>query len=332
MEKILVTGGAGFIGAHLTEKLVNLKYQVMVVDSLETIGGIPHINPKCKFIKGSITSENILSKIKRWRPRIIFHLAAQSCSETAYDNPKKDYLTNGYGTYLLALLAKEVKASQFIYSSSVAVYGSNPQKKITEKSTINPDSIYGISKHAGEMFVKQILHPSKVKTRIFRIFNTYGPGEDLNFLRKGMVSIFVSYVWKNKPIIVKGSLNRFRNFNYIDDCVNILVNSIKNKNLKKDELFNLSAGKSFAVKKLINEILKTSNKRRYKIVVKNGTPGDSFGYHASNTYLLKKFKNYKFLSLKAGLKKYLEWIKKVPNKREIKNFHPLKIKKKNKNA
>ena len=326
MTKILVTGGAGFIGAHVTDRLLKLNYDVLVVDSLKTIGGIPYINRKCKFLKGDITSKTTLKKIKKWKPKIIFHLAAQSCSETAYDNPKQDYLSNGMGTYLVALLAKEVKVRHFIYTSSVSVYGSKLKDNITEKSTIEPDSIYGISKFAGEMFIKQVLYKTKVKTTIFRIFNTYGPGENLNFLRKGMVSIFCGYFWKKKPIIVKGSLKRFRDFNYIDDCTKILTSTITNKNLKKNELFNLSAGKSFTVKNLISEILRINNKNKYPIKVQKGTPGDSFGYHASNKYLRKKFNNYKFVSLRQGLKKYFDWIDKVPNIKNLKNYHPLKIK------
>ncbi len=326
MTKILVTGGAGFIGAHVTDRLLKLNYDVLVVDSLKTIGGIPYINRKCKFLKGDITSKTTLKKIKKWKPKIIFHLAAQSCSETAYDNPKQDYLSNGMGTYLVALLAKEIKVRHFIYTSSVSVYGSKLKDNITEKSTIEPDSIYGISKFAGEMFIKQVLYKTKVKTTIFRIFNTYGPGENLNFLRKGMVSIFCGYFWKKKPIIVKGSLKRFRDFNYIDDCAKILTSTITNKNLKKNELFNLSAGKSFTVKNLISEILRINNKNKYPIKVQKGTPGDSFGYHASNKYLRKKFNNYKFVSLRQGLKKYFDWIDKVPNIKNLKNYHPLKIK------
>ena len=326
MTKILVTGGAGFIGAHVTDRLLKLNYDVLVVDSLKTIGGIPYINRKCKFLKGDITSKTTLKKIKKWKPKIIFHLAAQSCSETAYDNPKQDYLSNGMGTYLVALLAKEIKVRHFIYTSSVSVYGSKLKDNITEKSTIEPDSIYGISKFAGEMFIKQVLYKTKVKTTIFRIFNTYGPGENLNFLRKGMVSIFCGYFWKKKPIIVKGSLKRFRDFNYIDDCTKILTSTITNKNLKKNELFNLSAGKSFTVKNLISEILRINNKNKYPIKVQKGTPGDSFGYHASNKYLRKKFNNYKFVSLRQGLKKYFDWIDKVPNIKNLKNYHPLKIK------
>ena len=100
-----------------------------------------------------------MNKIEVWRPDIIYHLAAQSGGEGAYDDPKKDFDSNGYGTYLMAKLAKKIKCKYFVYASSVAVYGSN--KKITEKTKINPDSIYGISKYTGEMFVDQILKKTK---------------------------------------------------------------------------------------------------------------------------------------------------------------------------
>ena len=325
--KILVTGGAGFIGAHLVKRLIDLKHDVLSVDSMQTIGGIPYIHPKSRFIKGNILESKTLKKIKNWKPEIIYHIAAQSGGESAYDNPKNDYLSNGYGTYLLCLLAQEIKIKKFIYTSSVAVYGSNMQKKIYENTKINPDSIYGVSKYVGEMFIRQILKKTKIQTLIFRVFNTYGPGEDLNFLKKGMVSIYSSYLWRNKPILVKGSLNRFRNYQYIDDIINILVLSLKNKSLKKNEIINLSTAKAVTVKNLLKMIFKINNKKNHKIKETTGTPGDSFGYDASNKYLKSKFKNYKFISLEKGLKLYFKWIKKVPVVSDLRKYHPFKINK-----
>jgi len=327
MAKILVTGGAGFIGTHLVHGLIKNNHEVMVVDFLKTKGGIPYVHPKCLFVKGDILMAETLSKIKKWKPEIIYHLAAQSGGESAYDNPKFDYLANGYGTYLLSKLAKEIKVKHFIYSSSVAVYGSNIKNKITEKSNIKPDSIYGISKYVGEMFIRQVLYSTNIKTTIFRIFNTYGPGENLNFLKKGMISIYCSYVWKNKPIIVKGSCKRFRNYQYIDDVVNILIKTIKNKKLAKNEIFNLSSGVYTTVASVIKLILKTKKKSNYKVITKRqGTPGDSFGFHASNNYLKKKFDNYKFVSLQKGLVNYFKWIDSVPCRKDLKYFHPIRRK------
>ena len=322
--KVLVTGGAGFIGAHLVKKLIEKKYKVLVVDTLETIGGIPYIHPKCKFIRGDICDQKNLIKVRKWKPKIIYHLAAQSGGESAYDNPKRDYLTNGFGTYELCLLAKKLKVKKFIYTSSVAVYGSNPSKKILENTKIKPDSIYGISKYVGEMFINQTLKNTGIQTLIFRVFNTYGPGENLNFIKKGMVSIYCSYLWKKKPILVRGSLKRFRNYQYIDDVVNILILSLKNKHLNKNETINISNGNCTTVKDLLKKIFKLNNLKKYKIIKKGSTKGDSFGYNASNRLLKKKFKKYNFIPLEEGLKIYFEWINSVPVVKNLKNYHPFK--------
>ena len=106
-----------------------------------------------------------------------------------------------------------------------------------------------------------------------------------------MVSIFCSYIWQKKPIIVKGSLQRFRNFTYIDDCVKILANSVNNKNLKNFEIINLTSEKKISVKNLIKSIFNVKNLKNYKIRVLKQTPGDSFGLHAGNNYLKKNFQN-----------------------------------------
>lgn len=324
MSKILVTGGVGFIGAYLVKKLLEKKHKILIFDNLSTIGGIKYLNRDCKFIKGNLENPKDVKKIAKWKPEIIFHLAAQSAGESAYSDPKNDYLSNGFGTYNLCVLAKKINLKHFIYTSSVAVYGSNPKKKINEKTLIKPDSIYGVSKYVGEMFVNQELKKTKTKTTILRVFNTYGPGEDLNFLKKGMVSIYSSYVWRNKPIIVKGSLDRIRDITYIDDVVNLLYQTIHNKKLKKNEVINLSSANCLTVKKLINQIILASKKKNVKIIVTKGTPGDSKIFHSSNRKLLKLYPGFKFTTINEGLKKYFEWINNLPVVNNLDNYHPFK--------
>ena len=134
---------------------------------------------------------------------------------------------------------------------------------------------------------------------------------------------------EKKPILVKGSLKRFRNFHYIDDVIQILLRSIKNKNLKNHELINLCSGKKILVNEAINTILKVKKLKKYKIINKEGTPGDSFGYNGSNKKLLQKYKKFSFRSLEEGLTEFFKWIDLVPLNNNLKNYHPLKIKVKN---
>ena len=323
--KVLVTGGAGFIGAHLVKKLLDNNHKVLVFDNLSSIGGILFKNSKSQFIKGDLTNLKDIKKIESWRPEIIYHLAAQSGGESAYLNPKKDYLTNGFGTLNLCKIAKKIKVKHFIYTSNVAVYGSSYKKKMNELSPINPDSIYGVSKFAGEMFINQELKNTKIRYTIFRVFNTYGPGENLNYLKKGMVSIYASYVWKKKPIIVKGSLDRVRDLTFIDDTIEILYQSLNNKKLKKNEIINLSSGNSLTVNKLLKEIIIASNKTKHRIIVTKGTPGDSKIFHTNNIKLRKLYPDVKFTSIKEGLKKYFDWINKIPISKKLEKYHPFML-------
>lgn len=320
MRKVLVTGGAGFLGSHLVHKLIQKNYKVMIVDNLTSRGGIPFVNPKSIFLRGDLIDSQILKKIENFKPEIIYHLAAQSAGEPAYDDPKQDLLNNGYCTYLICNLAKKINAKKLIYTSSVAVYGNN-KKAINEKTPINPDSIYGISKYLGELYIKQILYGTKTNTIIYRIFNTYGPGENLNYVKKGMVSIYCSYLWKRKNIIVKGSLKRFRDFTYINDCVSVLYKGIFHT--KKNKIYNLSSGEKTTVKNLLILIQKLFKPLKKKVLLKKNTLGDSFGFHSLSDLVKKDF-NYKFMyPLEKGLKDYINWVKSVPVKKDISKYHPL---------
>ena len=201
-RRILVTGGAGFIGAHLTKNLLNLGYKVLVVDKLNLQGGIPFVNNKCKFIKGDITDLKIIKKIKSWKPQIIFHLAAQSAVETAYDNPKSDILTNSYGTYLISNLAKDLKIKKFIYTSTVAIYGNNSKKGVNEKSIPNPESLYGISKLSGEM-LSELVNNRDLPDHA-SIYSAEGRGQGYDYIMNRLVNEKQLednyYVWTKETI------------------------------------------------------------------------------------------------------------------------------------
>ena len=321
MKNVLVTGGAGFIGAYLVKNLIEQGLNVTIVDNLRDVGGISYIHPKANFIKSDICNLETYTQLNGLNLDTVFHLAAQSAGEPSYEDPKLDIMTNAYGTYLISKFCKEKEISRFIYTSTVAVYG-NSEGAIDENTPINPDSIYGISKYSGEMFVRQLLDKSKTNFTIFRVFNTYGPGENLDYSKKGMLSIYLGYVWKNQPILVKGSLDRFRDFTFIEDNVSALLKCY-DKPISFGEVYNLSSGKKIFVRELINYILAVFNKSPdYKVIELENTPGDSFGFH-SNSIKIKEHLDWEpSVEIIDGLKKYYEWVKNISVHENLKKNHP----------
>lgn len=292
---------------------------------MKSVGGISYVNPKVIFLNYDICDNALYEELDKYKFEAIYHLAAQSAGEPAYNDPKYDILTNSYGTFLLAKYCLEKEIKRFIYTSTVAVYGSSDGNRVTESDSIKPDSIYGVSKYSGELFVQQFLNNSNTKYTIFRVFNTYGPGENINFVKKGMLSIYASYIWRNKPIIVKGSLKRYRNFLFIDDNINVLYNSLQNKK-SYNQIYNLSSGEKIVIEDLIRIMLKVAGKNKnYTINEALGTPGDSFGTHASIDKLSSDFDWTPKYSLTEGIYKYFEWIYKLPLKDNLTGYHPLEM-------
>ena len=201
MKHVLVTGGAGFIGAYLVKRLIDLKIEVTIIDNLQNVGGISYVHPKAKFINGDICDGSIYPKLQNLNIDTVYHLAAQSAGEPSYDNPKFDILTNSYGTYLVAKFCKDNKINRLIYTSTVAVYGDNNHGILDENSPIGPDSIYGVSKYSGEMFIEQMLKNSETKYTIFRVLILMVQERTYIFKRKEW-SVFILDLYGKRNLFV----------------------------------------------------------------------------------------------------------------------------------
>jgi len=309
----------------LVKELIDKGCNVVIVDTLRDVGAISHINSKAEFINMDICDISLYDKLSAYKFDTVYHLAAQSAGEPSYDNPKYDSLTNSYGTLLVAKFCKDNKVSQLIYTSTVAVYGNSMQGSLNEESKISPDSIYGVSKYAGELYVRQTLNNTDVKYTIFRVFNTYGPGENLLYSKKGMVSIYISYLWKKIPIEVKGSLNRYRDFTYIDDTVEALILAESNSN-SYGQTYNLSSGVKTTVSELLKEIFKTFGEdSSYPVVEFGNTPGDSFGFHSDNSKIKRDLYWEPKVSLNDGLMRYSRWVESLHNYQSLESEHPFNL-------
>lgn len=297
--KILVTGAAGFIGSKICTELKKKNYVVFGCDDFSS-GSKKNITNGIKFINIDLSKKNKISKLPK-NIDYIFHLAGQSSGEKSFDDPLDDLNRNFITTYNLINYAKKNFIKNFFYASSMSVYG-NTLNKAKIKDFCNPLSYYGLHKKLSEDYI--LKNSDSFNYIIFRMFNVYGPGQDLLNEKQGMVSIYLSSLIKKNKIIVKGSTNRFRDLIYIDDVVDIWIEAIKNKKMKNKKI-NLGTGKKTKIIKIL-EILKKIHSKKSKVIIKKNTPGDQFGIFADKS-IFNLTKKKKFTDIKEGIEKFYNW-------------------------
>lgn len=249
----LITGGKGFIGSHLANKLANIKKsRVFIVDDLSNAC----LNPLDKSIKlyyGDVSDFRFIKKIiVQNNIDIIFHLAAKINTSIKNEIPKQDIKNSIISTINILEILKVHKKKKIIFGSSVGVYGKSYGKIFKEKNGLNPEFSYSISKQAAENYVRYYTKYFKVKSAIVRIGNVYGPYQP-KIGDVGVINIFIKRFLKNKNLIIYGDGNQKRNFIYIDDVVAFLEKSI---NLKG--VYNLVSNNSIS----INDLAKILKKKK----------------------------------------------------------------------
>jgi UDP-glucose 4-epimerase len=270
--RILITGGAGFIGTALSEKLNKLGHDVTIID-LDNRFSDFHLK-NFRSIPVDIRSYSNFQILKHHRFDLIYHLAAQTSAVISQEQPELDIDTNVKGTLNVCNFSRTCGARKIVFSSSMAVYG-NKSGKISEQNTLEPVSNYGASKVSAEIFIK-MFEQFGIRNTIFRIFNAYGPGQDMKNLRQGMASIFLAQSITDTKIEVTGVMDRYRDFIYIDDVVKALALALHNMDGK---VFNIGSGTKTTVKELIDTIIDINEKPNDAFTVYNigEHEGDQFG-------------------------------------------------------
>ena len=297
MSRYLVTGAAGFIGAALASRLLKEGNQVVTIDNLST-GNTSNIPDGVKFIEGDCGNQDVYSKIPNEKYDAIFHIAGQSSGEISFDDPIYDIRTNAESTLLLLKFALQNKCKRFIYASTMSVYGIKPERPVKESEDCHPESFYGIAKLASEHYLR-VYEQYGINTTSLRLFNVYGPGQNMDNLRQGMVSIFLAQMLKDKRIHVKGSADRFRDFIHVDDVVESFLRCLV-CDKSKSEIINIANGKPTKVKEII-DLLVSSQEEKIEVVYQGGTPGDIHGIFADITQMNNIFGDWEKVDLKDGI-------------------------------
>ncbi len=265
----LVTGGAGFIGGHIARNLVRRGYEVVVLDNLRT-GNKENIPKSSTFYKVDVGKDS-LDMLKERDFSLIYHFAGQSSVEVSFSDPIYDLDTNTRSTLRLLNIARTYKNCHFIYASSMSVYSSDGEMPKTESSPILGKNFYAIGKAASEKYIS-IYGDSGMNITNLRLFNVYGPGQNLKNLRQGMISIYLAQALFNKRIKVKGSLDRTRDFIYIYDLINYLE-KIEGNPDSFGKAINICSGKELSVENVITTI-KDIMDEDIPIEILDSTPGD----------------------------------------------------------
>jgi UDP-glucose 4-epimerase len=300
----LVTGAAGFIGAAVAKALLKAGHQVVTVDNLST-GFKHHLPEGVDFIEGDCQDLKVIDALHAYNFEAIYHIAGQSSGEVSFENPVYDLQTNGQSTLQLLNLARTIGCQKFIYASTMSVYGDTEHLPVVESQVPNPKSFYGVGKLASEHYLKIYNQEFGIATAALRLFNVYGPGQNLTNMKQGMVSIFLAQALGNQHIHVKGSPERFRDFIYIEDVVKAFIKTESVLNQGEQHLFNVCSGVKTTVGELVNEITKQFNDK-ISTKFEGSTPGDQFGIYGSPAKMDDILGDWDKVQFKNGIKAFVE--------------------------
>lgn len=301
--KILVTGGAGFIGSHLVDMILRKGHDVVIIDDLST-GKKENLNEKAIFYKRDI-KENFDDIFEKEKPEIVFHLAAQVMLRDSIENPIFDAKTNIIGTINVLETCRKFNIKKIIYTSTGGARIGEPKYfPVDEKHPLKPLSPYGISKHTAEHYVQAYGEIYGIDYLIFGFGNVYGPRDNIKTMR--LIPIFISKMLKGESPLIFGDGDQKRDFVYVLDLVKLLVESIEKK--PKHHLFHLANGKPISVNEIfknLKELMEFKGEAKYVEPIK-GEVREIY----LNTSLAEKELNWKpEYNLTRGLKETVRFFK-----------------------
>jgi len=253
--RITVTGGAGFIGSHLVDRLIEDGHTVQVIDNLYT-GNKEFVHSKAQFVELDIRDPKLYSVLEEFRPDYIFHEAAQTEVSTSMSNPMLDCDINLMGLINLLNAAVKLDVKKFLMPSSAAVYGNLDTLPLNEEMIGNPSSFYGLTKLTTEHYLRIYHEAFGLPYICYRYSNVFGPRQG-NGGEGGVISIFAKAIVQGSPIIIYGDGKQTRDFIYVDDVVEANILGIQHQ---VTGIYNVSTGISSSVNLLVDEFRNISGK------------------------------------------------------------------------
>jgi len=309
-DTYLVTGGAGFIGSHFVEEILTGSFasKVVIVDNLSmgVRSNIPS-DSRIQFIEGDVSDPSLIKRLfSENHFDYVAHFAAIANVQDSIDNPVLTHKVNFDATLTLLEAARmQGSLKRFVFASSAAVYGDNPNLPCRETDAVNPISPYGIDKYSSERYVVNFAKLYGIPTTAFRFFNIYGPRQNPDSPYSGVISIFADRFKNIQPDLkIFGDGNQTRDFVYVKDLIRIIISSFTNDRAVGD-VFNICTSKSTSLNALIHAFEIITNKKATVSYYepRDGDIRDSVG---SNEKIVSNGFISSFTSLEMGLSELIK--------------------------
>jgi len=249
-DKVLVTGGAGFIGSHLVEALANARERVVVFDNFTTgsRGNLAAVSARVDVVEGDVRDLDSLCRVMEGAG-VVFHLAAVSAVAPSVKDPLTTNAVNVTGTLNVLTAARDAGVRRVVFASSAAVYGSDPSLPKTETDSPDPLSPYAATKLAGEVYCRVFAKLYGVEAVSLRLFNVYGPRQNPASEDSGVVTRFLARLAGGQPPIIDGDGEQSRDLVYVGDVVGAFLRSREAPGAG-GEVFNIGSGHSTTINEL----------------------------------------------------------------------------------
>jgi UDP-glucose 4-epimerase len=253
MSNVLVTGGAGFIGSHVVEELIQRGHQVVVLDDLSG-GFMDNVVPGAQFVQGSITDHELIDRLfDEHKFEYVFHLAAYAAEGLSHFIKRFNYNNNLIGSVNLINASVNTGVKCFVFTSSIAVYGASPELPMTEATRPHPEDPYGIAKLAVEQELQVCKEMFGLDYIVFRPHNVYGERQNIGDKYRNVVGIFMNQALQNLPMTIFGDGEQKRAFSYISDVAPVIARSIETPEAY-NQVFNVGAETPYTVNELAETV------------------------------------------------------------------------------
>lgn len=312
--RILVTGGAGFIGSHIVDRLVRLGYQVVVLDN-ESTGQRDYVNPAATFIHGDVRDKASLTPIFENGLDAVLHIAGQASIRLSFMNPADDLNVNTLGTLNILAHCYQYRVPRLLFASSMTIYGNPAIIPTPEETAPNPLSNYAVTKYAAERYVQIAGARSDLDfdfhVTSFRMFNVYGPRQSLTNAYQGVFAIFIGNILRGEPITIHSDGEQSRDFVHVSDVARAWVEAITTPETY-GQVINLGTGQPTSVNTLCEAVLDSFklNRQTHPVHYKDAQPGD-IRVSSAQTSLAKALLGWQpEIPFEQGIRETIEWAKK----------------------